>query len=108
MFSLLLLSPFSGLEQFSFSSVHFLHLVDCIFLYLFKEFIHFLFKGLYYLFKIGLNVIFMCLSSGEVPTPCRISALCCLSALAVADHVLKLVSAPLRLGVIIGGLGDDS
>lgn len=33
---------------------------DCMFLYFFKEFIHFLFKGLYHLYKIQFRFIFFC------------------------------------------------
>jgi hypothetical protein len=35
---------------------------DCIFLYFFKGFIHFIFKGFYYLYKIGFKVIFVSFS----------------------------------------------
>ena len=54
-FSLLLLFPFSGLEQFnSFTPPVY------VFLDFFKEFVLFIFKGLYNLHKIGFKVIVLC------------------------------------------------
>lgn len=53
MFSLLLLFPFSGLEQYySFPS-----LVTCIFIFSLRDFAHFFFKDLYHLHKVRVKVV---------------------------------------------------
>jgi len=55
--SVLLLFPYSVIEH-----IYFLHLIDGIFLNLFKGDINFLFNGLHCLHKIGFEVLFFCFS----------------------------------------------
>ena len=74
--------PFPGLPPFVFSVlclylslvlgpfVHFTHMPDDIFLYFFERFVHFLFKGLWHLYKVGFKVTFLCFSYVRLPRTC--------------------------------------
>jgi hypothetical protein len=69
-FSYLIISSCISLWDL-FISFKSLNLFESIFWYLFKVFIHFLFKGHYHLYKIGCMVIFLCFGC------VRISRACC-------------------------------
>lgn len=55
------------LQQPRYTSAHFLHLFDCIFS---VSFIHFLFKGVYHLSKIGFKDTLLCLGCARISMPC--------------------------------------
>jgi hypothetical protein len=83
------------------SFIRFLHLFVCIFLDFFKEFINFLFKGLYYLYKIAFVIVFLCFSCVVIFRACcsrRAGVWRCHIVLAVFDCVLTLAFSHLGLG----------
>ena len=87
---------------------HFFHLLDCIFLYFLKGFIHSLLKCLYHLHKIELKVIFLCFIC-FMTSRSYCSKLAeiwwCHRALALVDYVLILAFSHLVVHGIIRSLG---